>query len=57
LNCLTIDFNNLQPSLLLQLVVLGVIITCYFIDRRVRRKELEDILTAKQSLFEKNKNN
>jgi hypothetical protein len=38
-------------------VVLGVIITCYFIDRRVRRKELEDILTAKQSLFEKNKNN
>jgi len=52
LNCLTIDFTFMQPVLVAQLVLLGIIVACYFLDRRKRKEELEQIMRMKNDLFQ-----
>jgi len=52
LNCLTIDFTFIQPVLVAQLVLLGIIVACYFLDRRKRKEELEQIMRMKNDLFQ-----
>lgn len=52
MNCLTIDFTFMQPVLVAQLVLLGIIVACYFLDRRKRKEELEQIMRMKNDLFQ-----
>lgn len=52
MNCLTIDFAFVQPVLVAELAVLGIIIACYFLDRRKRKEELEQIMRMKNDLFQ-----
>jgi len=52
---MTVSFDSVHAPLIMQLAVLGVTIFCYFLDRRKRREELEEMFKLKSDLLEKRK--
>jgi len=53
--CLTINFNQLNMSIVLQLVVFAMIVTSYYLERGNRKKSEEAYLSTIKSLRETQK--